>query len=104
MENICRVYDLGSREVIDIESGTRLGYVGDVEISTQSGMVRAIVIPGRLRLFGLLGREEDRIIPWSAIEKIGKDILLVRSGIGGRRLRSSDAMVKLREQKSQSDE
>ena len=77
MENICRVYELGSREVIDIESGTRLGYVGDVEIVTESGMVRSIVIPGRLRLFGLLGREEDFVIPWQAVRRFGEDIILV---------------------------
>ena len=104
MDNVCRIYDLGSREVINLQDGARLGYVGDVEVDIETGTVRAIVIPGKLRLFGLLGREEDKIIPWSAIEKIGKDILLVRSGIGGRRLRSLEPTVKLREQKSQSDE
>ena len=103
MENICRVYELGSREVIDIETGTRLGYVGDVEIAVQSGEVRAVVIPGRLRLFGLLGREEDRVIPWSAIEKIGTDILLVRGGTGRHRLRGTES-IKLDRKRQDSDD
>ena len=81
MENICRIYDLGSREVINLQDGARLGYVGDVEVDIATGSVRAVVIPGRLRLFGLLGREEDKIIPWSAIEKIGSDLILVRADI-----------------------
>ena len=34
---------------------------------------------GRLKLFGLLGREEDVAIPWKEIEKIGEDVLLVRT-------------------------
>lgn len=33
---------------------------------------------GRCRFFGLFGREEDFIIPWEAIDKIGDDIILVR--------------------------
>ena len=30
-----------------------------------------------LRLFGLLGREEDRYIPWEAVRRFGPDIILV---------------------------
>ena len=81
MEKICRVYDLGCREVINLRDGARLGYVGDVEVDIETGSVRSIVIPGRLRLFGLLGREEDKVIPWTAIEKIGSDLILVRADI-----------------------
>ena len=33
------------------------------------------------RLFGLLGREEDTAIPWGDIEKIGTDVLLVRTAV-----------------------
>ena len=32
---------------------------------------------GRLRLFGLLGREEDFVIPWQDIVLIGDDAVLV---------------------------
>lgn len=81
MDKICRVYDLGCREVINLQDGARLGYVGDVEVDIETGSVRSIVIPGRLRLFGLLGREEDKVIPWTAIEKIGSDLILVRADI-----------------------
>ncbi len=81
MEKICRVYDLGCREVINLQDGVRLGYVGDVEVDIETGRVCAIVIPGKLRLFGLLGREEDKVVPWEAIEKIGADLILVRADI-----------------------
>ena len=39
---------------------------------------KAIVIRGRYRLFGLLGREEDTVIPWEDIQVIGEDTILVR--------------------------
>lgn len=74
---ICRVTDMRNKEVINIKTGCRLGYVCDVEVDTCTAKVLAIVIFGRLRLFGLLGRCEDIIIPWCDIEVIGEDTILV---------------------------
>ena len=39
--------------------------------------MKALVIPGRMRLFGLLGREEDTLIPWEAVRRFGEDTVLV---------------------------
>ncbi len=72
-----RVTDLRYKEVISVADGTRFGYVGDLELDVESGQVTALVIPGRRRLFGLLGREEDRLIPWEAVKRFGEDIILV---------------------------
>lgn len=72
-----RIADLRYKEVISVEDGSRYGYVGDMEIDLDSGQVQALVVPGRRRLFGLLGREEDRCIPWSAVRRFGEDIILV---------------------------
>lgn len=72
-----RVYDLHRKEVINVRDGTRLGNVGDVEIDTDTASVLALVIYGRLRFFGLFGREDDKIVPWSDIRLIGQDIILV---------------------------
>ena len=77
-QNGCRLAELRCKEVISVSDGSRLGYVGDLEVDLDRGQVRALVIPGRRRLFGLLGREEDVAIPWDAIEKVGDDIILVR--------------------------
>ena len=79
MKGICRIYEFGYKEVIDLSDGSRLGYISDVGIDIESGQVRSAVIPRRLRLIGLLGREVDKVIPWEHIEKIGEDIILVRS-------------------------
>ena len=62
----CRVSELRYKEIINVSDGSRYGWVGDVEVDLDSGQVRALVVPGRLRLFGLLGREEDRVFPWAA--------------------------------------
>jgi YlmC/YmxH family sporulation protein len=72
-----RIAQLRCKEVISLSDGSRFGYVGDMEIDLESGQVRALVVPGRLRLFGLLGREEERRIPWEAVHLFGEDIILV---------------------------
>ena len=45
----------------------------------ETGQVRTLVVPGRLRFFGLLGREAERVFPWSAVRRFGEDIILVEA-------------------------
>ena len=75
----CRVSELWYKEIINVSDGSRYGWVGDVEVDLESGQVRALVVPGRLRLFGLLGREEDRVFPWDAVRRFGADTILVET-------------------------
>ena len=75
----CRVSDLRCKEVIDIRDGSRFGYVGDAEVDLENGRITALVVPGRLRLFGLLGREEDTVFPWAAVRRVGADTVLVEA-------------------------
>ena len=72
-----RVTDLSCKEVVCIGDGARLGYVSDVEVELPEGKVCAVVVPGRGRFFGLLGRSDDFVIPWNAIRRVGDDIILV---------------------------
>ena len=72
-----RVTDLSCKEVVCISDGARLGYVSDVEVEVPRGQVQSIVVPGKCRWFGLVGRTEDYVIPWEAIRRVGDDIILV---------------------------
>lgn len=81
---LCRVSELRYKEMINVIDGSRYGYVGDAEVDLETGQVRALVVPGRLRFFGLLGREEDTVVPWEAVCRIGADIILVEGGPMGR--------------------
>ncbi len=76
----CRIAELRYKEVIDIADGSRYGFVGDVEFEADTGAIRALIIPGRLRWFGLLGREEDTVFPWQAVKRFGDDVILVDGG------------------------
>lgn len=72
-----RITKLKDKEVIDIRSGSRYGFVGDLEIDLETGKVSALVVPGRLRLLGLLGREREKVFPWASVRRFGDDIILV---------------------------
>ena len=73
----CRIAELRCREVINICDGMRLGYVCDVVVNIDLGQIVAIVVPGPCKFFGIFGREDDYVIPWDCIRRIGDDIVLV---------------------------
>ena len=75
----CKVTDLRNKEVINSQSGCRLGCVDDVEIDTSTARLISIIIYGKPRFFGLFGRCEDIVIKWSDVKLIGEDTILVCS-------------------------
>lgn len=74
---ICYFSELRYKEVIDVQTGFRLGYVCDAEYDDAGGQLVSIITPGRAKLFGLLGREDDTVLPWTDIVRVGSDIILV---------------------------
>lgn len=74
---LCRFSDLRYKEVINVCNGHRLGYVCDAELDIHTGRIIALVVPGPCRFFGLFWREEDYIIPWECISRIGEDIIII---------------------------
>ncbi len=75
---ICSLNNLRDKEVIDITTGERLGYIDDVEINLEKSVVIALIIYGRERFWGLLGKENDIIIPCTDIQVVGNDVLLIK--------------------------
>ena len=72
--------DLRYKEVIDVHSGFRLGYVCDAEFDDGEGRIVSLITPGKAKFFGLLGREEDFVVPFEAVKRFGEDIILVDGG------------------------
>ena len=73
----CRIAELRRKEVISVKDGTRIGAVCDAEMDIESARLTSIVVYGRPKLFGLLGREEDIVIRWPDIQVVGEDTILV---------------------------
>lgn len=63
---LCKFSLLRRKEVINLCDGCRLGCVGDVEVTVPEGSVKALIVFGPCRFFGLFGRGEDYYIPGSA--------------------------------------
>lgn len=74
---LIRISDLKYKDVISLKDGACLGCVSDAEFECETAKLVSIIIYGRYRFFGLLGREDDIIIRWDQIQMIGEDVILV---------------------------
>ena len=69
-----------SMEVVDISTGSKLGYVRDYKVDLSTNKVVSLFLPSNSK--GWFSKEDDIEIPWKKVVKIGVDVLLVdASGI-----------------------
>jgi YlmC/YmxH family sporulation protein len=73
-----KISEFQIKDVVNVSDGKRLGNVGDIEINLSTGKIEAVVISGNGRVLGLFGKEQEVVIPWKNIIKIGQDVILVR--------------------------
>jgi len=75
-----KISDLRAREIVNIVDGRRLGLIKDIEIDMEEGRVTAFILSGEgggNKFLGFLGREDELVVPWEKIRKIGMDVILV---------------------------
>lgn len=79
-----RFSHFSGKEIIDINSGERLGVIGqsDLLIDPYTGQIESILLPiGRF----FSKHKEEIVIPWRAVRKIGSEMVIVqlreRSGL-----------------------
>ena len=73
-----RISEFQIKDVVNVADGKKLGNISDIEINLISGKIDAIVISGTGKILGFFGKDEDVVIPWKNIIKIGEDVILVR--------------------------
>lgn len=71
-----RAGELRQKEVININNAKRLGFVSDVEVSLSGGVIEAIIVPGKAKLFNFRSGG-DVVIYWENIKVIGDEVILV---------------------------
>ncbi len=71
--------ELCEKEVVNIKTGARLGLIDDIEFDENSFEIKRLYLYGKSEFFGLLGRHEDIVIDRAEIDKLGDDIVLVKS-------------------------
>lgn len=70
--------DLKSKEVINIYDGKSLGFVYDIEVNLEKGIIEGIIIPAQKSFFSFFSRgDKDYVIKWKDIKRIGDDVILV---------------------------
>lgn len=69
------IQSIKSMEVIDINTGARLGAIKDFKVDCDNFKILSIILPsGDISWFGKISYYE---IPWESVKKIGLDIILV---------------------------
>lgn len=69
------IANLKSMEVIDINSGSRLGYIKDFVIDCEEFKISSMIIP--TQKMSWFNKDEVLEIPWEKVHKIGIDVILV---------------------------
>lgn len=73
-----KISDFQTKDVVNVADGRKLGNVADIDINLNTGKIEAVVIQHTGRVLGFFGKDDDIVIPWRNIVKIGTDVILVR--------------------------
>ena len=69
--------DLSEKDVIQLQTGENLGRIDDLAFDENDGRLQSVILRGRAHCFGLLGCEEDLILPWGSVRPVGTDVIMV---------------------------
>jgi YlmC/YmxH family sporulation protein len=70
------INNLKSMEVIDINSGMRLGYIKDVKIDCEEHRIISLLLP--IQKNSWFSKFEVLEISWNKVKKVGVDVILVQ--------------------------
>lgn len=71
--------DLQNKDIVDINNGTKIGNIIDVEIDKDGNMLSLIV--QKSKIFNMFSSKTEVEIKWKSIKKIGEDVILVDMNI-----------------------
>ncbi len=77
----CCIDELCNKDVINIENGSRMGYVCDVEVDMSSGHISTLLISCSARGISFKKPESIRIC-WEDIVVMGEETILVKNVSG----------------------
>jgi YlmC/YmxH family sporulation protein len=76
---VLRYSEMHGKEVIDYSKGENLGVLGscDLVFDEDTGQVKFLILPVGNWFFLRKGRDKEIQIPWSKIEKIGEETIIL---------------------------
>lgn len=73
-----RLSEIQNKDVINLNSGMKVGNIIDVKINSETGKIESLIL--EKKKFSSIFNSNDEIeIYWTQINKIGEDVILVES-------------------------
>lgn len=74
--NLYSIHDLKSMEVIDVNTGSKLGFIRDLIIDCENYKILSLIIPKMKDSW--FSRNNNIEIEWKDVVKVGTDVILVK--------------------------
>lgn len=86
-----RLNELVGKEIVNIYDGMRMGTVGesDMLVDPESGDIISIMLPNRGNAFNFWADRQKLVIPWEAVKKVGREVIVVDLDATHMRLKNS---------------
>lgn len=77
-----RLSDLVGKNIVNIYDGVRLGVIYEPNLSfdSETGKIEQLYLGGRNGFTGIWSEKHSLQIPWSAVHKIGQEVVIVDMG------------------------
>ena len=72
-----KLSELQRKNIINIRDGKVVGRIVDVELDTNSGLLIHLVIEKAHLIRNIFSSEEDIVIKFTQIKKLGEDVILI---------------------------
>ena len=77
-DSIMTLSDIEEKDVINVVTGERIGFVSSLRIDTNSGQIIAITVQPSMKFVSFFSKDEASVVvPWNQILKIGEDVIIV---------------------------
>lgn len=77
MVNNMRLSELQNKDVVDMNTGEKIGNVIDAEISSDTGNILKLYVFEKKGFSRMLKNSDEESVSWHQIKKIGTDVILV---------------------------
>lgn len=72
-----KLSELQKKDIVDIKTGRKIGKIVDIEFDTSSGYMIKFIIESNGILKNIFSSNEDIVIRFSQIKKLGEDVILI---------------------------
>lgn len=72
-----KISEFQIKDIVNLADGKKLGTLHDMEINIKTGHINALIVGRNGKWPTIFQKEEEIVIPWGKIKKIGSDIVFV---------------------------